>query len=191
MRETIKTARMSRKIFVFKMLPESLLKRFLHMQVMRPFPIDLCTGTTPEKSLMGMIDVVRNTFSDILSFVSAFQHTVTAGATSPRFFTVAKQLLHLRKLIVNMIGGNEYACACCFSPRNTGVPRNDRPLLFLSMSDELTVVHVPVIKNIMTKQPQPRCKPSQHYINDKSHRSVPGIRLYTTHIRRSSIIIIA
>jgi hypothetical protein len=177
-------------MFVFKLLPESLLKHFFHMQVMGPFPIDLRAGAAPEKSLMGMIDVVRNTFSDILSFLSAFQLTVTAGATSPGSLALAKQVLHLSKLIVNMIGGYEYACACCFSPRNTGVPRNDRPLLFLSMSDELTVVHVPVIKNIMTQQPQPCCKPSQHYINDKFHRSVPGSRLHSTD-NRSCIIIIA
>jgi len=109
---------------------------------------------------MGMIDVVRNTFSDILSFVSAFQHTVTAGATSPRFFTVAKQLLHLRKLIDNTIRGDEYTITYCLSPCNTGIPRNDRPLLFLSTPDELPVIHVPVIKDIMTKQPQPCCKSS-------------------------------
>ena len=191
MRETIKTARMSRNIFVFNGLSESLLKRFLHAQVMGPFPIDLCTGTAPEKSLMCMIDVVRNAFSDVLSLFNAFQLTVTPRATSPEIFTAVKQLLHLGELINNTIGGYEYACACCFPPRNSGIPRNDRPPLFLCISDELPVVHVPVIKNIMPKQPQPRCKPSQHYINDKSHRSVPDIRLYTTHIRRSSIIIIA
>jgi hypothetical protein len=109
MRETIKTARMRRNMFVFKLLSEGLLKYFLHMQVMGPFPIDLCTGTAPEKSLMCMIDVVGNTLSDILGFVNAFQHTVTAGAASLRFFTAAKQLLHLRKLIDNTIGSNEYA----------------------------------------------------------------------------------
>jgi hypothetical protein len=52
MRETIKTAKMSRIIFDFKRLPDSLLKHFLHMQVMGSFPIDLCAGAAAEKSLM-------------------------------------------------------------------------------------------------------------------------------------------
>jgi hypothetical protein len=149
------------KDICFHLLPECLLKRFLYMPVMGPFPIDLCTGTTLQESFMCMIDVVRNAFFDILSFVNVFKLTVTLCAAAPQgFIDTAKQLLHLRKLIDNTISGDEYTITYCLSPCNTGIPRNDRPLLFLSTPDELPVVHVPVIKDIMTKQPQPCCKSS-------------------------------
>jgi hypothetical protein len=100
-----------------------------------------------------MIDVVRDAFPDILRFVYVFQLAVAAGAASPRLLGLADQLPHLSKLIDNTIGGDEYARTRRLSPRNTGVPRNDRPLLFLCSSDKLAVVHVPVIKDVMTEQP--------------------------------------
>jgi hypothetical protein len=82
MREIMKSARMSRKIFVFTPLPEDLLKYFLHMPMMGAFPIDFRAFPAAQEVCMCMIDVIRNTFSDILRLVSRCQLTVTLCATA-------------------------------------------------------------------------------------------------------------
>ena len=151
---------MSRKIFVFTPLPEDLMKYFLHMPIMGAFPIDFRTFSAAQEVCMCMIDVFGNAFSDILSIVGTYQLTVTLGAAAPQgSFASAEQLLHLDKLIGDTIRGDEYAMTCCLSAGNTRIPRYDRPLLFLGTSDKLSVVHAPVIKDVIAKQSQPCCKP--------------------------------
>jgi hypothetical protein len=113
MREIMKSARMSRKIFVFTPLPEDLLKYFLHMPVMGTFPIDFRTFPAAQEVCMGMIDVVRNLFSDILR-VSRCQLTVAQCTTAPQgSVAAAEHLPHFRKLIRDMIRCDEYAMTCC------------------------------------------------------------------------------
>ena len=151
---------MSRKIFVFTPLPEDLLKHFLHMPMMGAFPIYFPAFPAVQEVCVRVIDVVRNTFSDIRSFVGRCQLTVTLCATPPqRSFAAAEQMLYLAKLIGNTVRGDEYAMTCCLAARNTRIPCYDRPLLFLRPSEKLSVVHATFIKDVMAKQSQPCCKP--------------------------------
>jgi hypothetical protein len=103
-RETIKTARMSRKIFVFTILPENLLQCFFHMPVMGPFPIDIATNTALQELLMRMEDIIRNDLPDVIGPAPVLKLAVTAGAASPgNPVKATKMSLHLSQLIDDMI----------------------------------------------------------------------------------------
>ena len=151
---------MSRNIFVFTPLPENLLKYFLHMTVMRAFPVYFRTFPATQKVGMRMIDVVRNTFFDILSLVNTCQLTVTLCTPAPQwYFAAAEHVLHLGKLINDTIRSDEFTMPNCLLAGNTRIPRYDRPPLLLSPSDKLSIIHAPIIHDVMTKQSQPCYKP--------------------------------
>jgi hypothetical protein len=79
-REMMKTARISKKIFVFKALPQNLPKHFLHMPVMRTFPVNLPTVAALPESFMFAVYVIRNSIPHVFSLVHTFKFGVAARA---------------------------------------------------------------------------------------------------------------
>jgi hypothetical protein len=176
MRETMKTARIRRKIFVFKMLWTNLLQNFLHVPVMGPCPVDVPAGAALQELIIGMKDIDRDPLPDVFISGHLLKLTVAACAAPPaRQVKAAEAFLHLCKLLQNMIRGDEYAVPDRFVPQKTGITGDDRPSLFLGDPDDLPVIHKPIIKHIMAHQPQPCCEPPEHDISDKFHCSIPAI----------------
>ena len=141
-----------------------------HSIYMRPFPVYPATSSTPLKLVFSLVHMERDKVQR-LAFVNWRQELVARCAASKCRCRDRVGGQDLPQLLLDAITFDEEVVGSEWTSGQTGVARENDPILSQGEADNLIIPECAVVEDVDSQEPEPLREPAEHDISDEYHKN--------------------